>query len=975
MNIFKLMTVCVCLAAGFIACSDETEAEATIHPAKHLLVFSQTGGVEEVEVTSTTDWRVSTPAEATLWCKATRLAGILRVSIDENTDSDVRKITLELYSDGIRVPVQVEQLGTDPAIRLDKSALNIAASVLEETVSIASNIEYEVRPDDSWITVKPVLKTKGVMASREVVFRFERNATGKKRTGTVTFVPVKEEHKKLAVTLQVIQNFASAGADDISDRRIEIVKATANQQEANQTWGKQDIMASCDGDVSTFYHSPWNSGRTAFPVVLTYNLKEESDLDYLIYTPRQDSDNGAWGKTKIAFAYNGGNEFVEELDTDFAQLPRTARRLDLGKTFSGVTAVRFTINNGLGNLVTCAELELYQKSTGIHEELKRIFADELCTTLNAGIGEKEIKDIKSLFLKELAQKIYTGGYDKFNKTYRIQEYNPYRPVKDLQTELKTSSGYNQFENPTGIFFKPGEDIVVFVEDTHNEQIGLKVYDFYNKSLGEKRDTEVFPLSKGINVYKIQQGGLVYIDYFTLNYKTARPVKAHIASGHVNGYFEKGKTLVSDWRALIDNAEYGHFDLKGEKVNLCFPVWEEGGLRQYCKDPEKLIGIYDKYIGMEHEMMGMNKHNRTFTNHMFIRTVAGSPGAAAYADSWGVGVYNRDADGFNDETCALKKLWMITHEFGHTNQIAPDLRWVGLTEVTNNCYAVCIRHEEIPWYEKFEDETYNDGRGSSVAGGLINSFINKHMLDKDASWIISNTDPFIKLCPLWQLLSYYRYVKGDETIPGKGGKYKDWYGDVIEICRKSASGGKSNGELQVAFMKNACDVLQADLTGFFENAGMLRPCDALVEDYTSGTLKITAAQCTDVRNTASKYRKPTAMINYMSANAIRIFKAEQSVSGSFGAGISGTGNTRTISHTTWKNVVAFETYAGSQPTYVAVMGTGIASSKSLTDVQPLPLLEKASTQVYYPQGSTAIYAVAWNGVRTLVYGASNGIEKQ
>ncbi|KAA5444865.1 hypothetical protein F2Y36_07860 [Bacteroides caccae] len=971
MKILNRIPLYLSLGALF-ACSDEETVSASIQPAEQTFVFAQAGGAAETTVASTVEWRVSTPKEATEWCKASRLADVLRISVNENPDSDERSVTLSLYSDGVTVPVKVEQLGTNPAIKADRTELNVAGTALEGSVKVTANIDYTVVPNDEWIAVKPEPETRGILQTKEVVFAFERNNTGKKRTGSVTFEPVKDEHKKLAVTLQVVQNFSSMDAGDISDKQIKIVNAEANQQEKSQEWKKQDIMASCDGDMSTFYHSPWNSGTTTFPVVLTYHLEEASDVDYLMYTPRQESDNGAWGKIDVEFATGRTEDFVDKESFDLKEQPKDARKVEFAKTHSGVTSVRITIRSGKGSLVTCAELGVYQKNLVVAEELKRIFADELCTTLNAGIGEEQIKEIKSPFLKDLATILYKGGYDEYDKEFRVQEYLPYRPVNDLSKELKTS-GYNPFENPTGLFFKPGDDIVIFVpEELNGEHVSLLLYDFHNKSLGEQRSTENFPLCPGINVFKTQQGGLAYFSYYTMNYKTAAPIRAHIASGQVNGYFEKGKHDVANWQTVINKAEYGHFDLKGEKVNMCFPVSVEGGLRQYCKNPEKLIDIYDESIGKEQEMMGIEKYGRTFTNHMFIRTVPYSPGAAAYADEWGVGIYNKSTEHFNDEVCRYKALWANAHEFGHVNQVRPDLKWHGTTEVTNNCYAICIRHELMPWWEKFEDESHNDGRGKSVAGGLLNKYINDKVLPHAttgsiAPWL-EEGDAFLKLTPIWQLLCYYRYAEPE---------HKDWWADIIERMRKkSTPDNKPDGELQIEFMKMACDVLDTDLSEFFELAGMLKPCELIVNDYGKKTVKITEAQCRDAKTyMQQRYTKPQAMLHYMSANAIRIFKEKVAVQGTYNQGVNRQGNIVTVQHSVWKNAVAFETYAGEKVTQVAIMGTGVANSTGQLDIKQLPLSEKAYTEVYYPAKSTAIYAVSWDGKRTLVYGDSNGVEKK
>lgn len=960
----KLFGIFLFWSCFMVSCKAEEVIDNTIIPEKETLLFSQTGGEETINIKSSLDWMVKISEEATFWCNATRQGSSLRVFVEKNNDSNERKTELKIFCGNIEIPIKVEQLGTTPAIKTDRTTLNVSGNELESSFEIVSNIEYAIVPENEWIKLKSITETRGLMQSRKAVLSFEKNTTGKRREGTVKITPDDDKYKHLEVNLKIVQNYNS-DAGDIKDQQLEIIKAEANQQEKNQEWGKQDIMASCDGNSSTFYHSPWNSGKTTFPVVLTYYLKEESEIDYLIYIPRQDSNNGAWGKVKIEFAYNGNNDvFMDAVETDFRQQPKTAQKYNFEKTYAGVTAVRFTINSGLGNFVTCAELGLYKRNSSVDEEIEKIFTDNLCTELKPGITQEDIKSIKSQFLKDLAQKLYDGGYNEYDKQFRIQEYNPYYPINQLQKELKTQFGYNPFENPTGIFFNPEEDVVLFVEDTQNQQLTLTVYDFYNRSLGQKRETEVFPLSKGINVYKVKDGGLAYINYYTPDYNSVPSIKIHIATGQVNGYWELGKTQSKSWTEIINNAEYGHFDLKGKRVNICFPVWEEGGLRRYCTDPDELISVYDDYVGKEWDMMCLEKYGYTFPNHQFIRTVSYSPGAAAFADSWGVGIYNTSTDGFNNKTCKYKMLWTIAHEFGHTNQIVPQLHWVGLGEVTNNCYAFCIRHEVIPWYEKYEDETYNDGRGKSIAGGLVNKFINQHVLDKNASWLISNTDPFIKGIPFWQLLCYYRYVKPE---------HKDWYGDLIEYYRKTTDENKSNGEYQVLFMKKTCDVLKTDLTEFFENAAMLRPCDAYVEDYIPGQLKITMSQCEEVKNYAKKYPKPKAFLNYMSANAIRIFKEEQPVSGVLGNGITINGEFITINHKIWKNAIAFETYKDTELTNVSIMGTGISSSTGLTDEQPLPLPEKDFTEVYYPKGSTAIYAVSWDGKRTLVYGNSNGVE--
>ena len=42
-----------------------------------------------------------------------------------------------------------------------------------------------------------------------------------------------------------------------------------------------------------------NSGSNYFPITLTYNLEEVSDVDYLVYYPRTDGANGKFKEVDV----------------------------------------------------------------------------------------------------------------------------------------------------------------------------------------------------------------------------------------------------------------------------------------------------------------------------------------------------------------------------------------------------------------------------------------------------------------------------------------------------------------------------------------------------------------------------------------------------------------------------------------------------------------------------------------------------
>lgn len=75
------------------------------------------------------------------------------------------------------------------------------------------------------------------------------------------------------------------------------------------------------------------------------------------------------------------------------------------------------------------------------------------------------------------------------------------------------------------------------------------------------------------------------------------------------------------------------------------------------------------------------------------------------------------------------------------------------------------------------------------------------------------DHFVKLAPLWQLELYFK-------IAGKGNP--DFYPDIFYKAIKMDTRGKKDGELQLAFMKNACDAARQDLTDFFRKRACSSP---------------------------------------------------------------------------------------------------------------------------------------------------------
>lgn len=531
--------------------------------------------------------------------------------------------------------------------------------------------------------------------------------------------------------------------------------------------------------------------------------------------------------------------------------------------------------------------------------------------------------------------------------YRTQSFEAYPTLEETARKLKTS-GYNPFENPTGIWFTQGEEVVLTVSDTQGEKPFLCTYDY-------QETVKRYPLKTGKNKIKIEADGLGYLAFYTPRWNEVKPLIVTFEGGRVNGYFDRRKHTDTYWKQLLAEAVCDRLDIKGDYINLAYKV---SSLKKYCPDKgTELIDFYDRVVDIEHELMGLKKYNLRPRNHMFAREVP----SGLYADGWGAGFASDCMHELANPDNIKKGTWAIAHELGHVNQIRPGLKWVSTTEVTNNIYSVWCRYLLEQTYMNLEHERVNDGDNHAVLGGRFNSYLNYGIV-KGEQWLCqrgqdrmedyqNGGDHFVKLCPLWQLQLYY-------AVAGHGNSWNcpDWFADVAQIVRNTDESKLSQGELQLNFMRNVADIVKEDLSDFFIKAGMLKPIDKDMDDYARDQLTITQKQCDELKRYMSKYPKPASpVIYYLTVNSVEAYQGKLPVIGTYNKGVQ-TGKepgTMIIDHHIWKNVTVFETYQGDELVKVAMVGTDSP--------------ERDYTLVRYPEGATRIEAVAWDGTRTLVYG--------
>ena len=574
-----------------------------------------------------------------------------------------------------------------------------------------------------------------------------------------------------------------------------------------------------------------------------------------------------------------------------------------------------------------------------------LFSKENLTALKKGVGLKKIEKIKSPAIKETAILLHNNQYPLDD---RFKSYEAYLSPFTLAKQLKTSP-YSQFENPTGIYFEKGDEAVLWVGDTNGFKIELRVTNWGDENFTDKK----YPLKEGYNRLTIEEKGNSYISYFSEAGETNHKIDVHILGGRVNGVFDVEKDDNNRWDSLLANAASPVLDILGKKVQLAYPV--ESLVRESPGQGFELIQLYDSIITFQHQIMGLVKYNREPKNHIFGRVIWKG---FMHADGIGAAFHDNTMKEVANVGKLRKSSWGVAHEFGHVNQVRPGMKWTGTTEVTNNIYSVWTQYLFNPDAPKLEREKLRDYDGPKI-GGRITAYMESAFVHNQP-WLTQagndrwdrerprdwGGDHFVKLVPLWQLQLYFA-VAGENNSWGN----PDFYGDIFirAIDAPASEKEEQASYYQLEFIKNACDAAQLDLTDFFEMSRMLYPIDLWVDDYTCSQMTITEADISNVKQYASKYKKPeTPVLHYITANSVDIYRNKSTLSGNSGNGFVKEEGKIVVDNELWENAVAFETYADEKLVKVAFVGAGSDDLKT--------------TVVHFPEGATSVKAVGWDGER-------------
>lgn len=785
-------------------------------------------------------WSVASDKD---WCIVTKdytsSSPALKVLVYESGEADVREAAVTVKSSVQNYTIKIRQLGYGPAILIKDAAPTVSADGGALTIIVTSNIEYTIEKSANSEWIKESVVTRA-LTDKEYPYTVDANPRYESRVATLTYTSAKEE-KMIKAICTVTQK---AKDSSISDVEVEgDFKVVPTGGKASEHQPGQGIENSFDGKFGeTPYHSVWGQAAN-FPVTLEYFFDGTQDIDYIVYHTR--SGNGNFGKLDIYTATVSEPDYKIYKSFDF-KMQNAASRVTFAQGLTKATKIKFLVESGLGDFVSCDEMEFYRKNPDkkLDARLLEVFTDITCTEVREDATDQQINDLPGYFAN-FALQLRRGTYDEWEKEFRIQEYAPYSNVEEWAEQLMTKK-YSNLDNPTGIYVEAGDSVVILVGDTYGQAISVQCIG--EEQSGDYVQTaasgEMRFLEKGVNKVGFTQRGMLFIMYNTdLLSPDVKPVKIHIplGSGRVSGFFDVKRHKTNDkYKELINKATYKYFCIRGEKIMFFFH--RDKMLQAVPYDIMSAIGLWDNIIGWQQELMGIDDVRPSrVNNHLFAISPEGS---YMWASDYRIGfvyTYLNNILLYDNVMAAKDNAWGPAHEIGHIHQQA--INWPGSTESSNNLFSNYILYK----LEKY------CSRGSELSALATARCVNKQAWWNMGSATHQNEDTEIHMRMNWQLWNYYH----------RCGYKPDFWQTLFKLLRQNRITESDPGAGQLLFAKMASQAANENLTEFFERWGFFEPVNnQTIEQYGSWKYNVTQSMIDEAKAFMATFPDPKHAFYYL-----------------------------------------------------------------------------------------------------------------
>ncbi|MBF0728088.1 M60 family metallopeptidase [Bacteroides acidifaciens] len=784
------------------------------------------------------------------WCIAAKDLSTstpsIKLLIKASEEPEVRNATVTVKSSVQNYIINVRQLGYGPAILVKSSVTNIEDNGGPVTITVTSNIEYTIEKskDSEWLQETDNAPNTRALVDKIYSYNAEANPLYEPRTVTFTYTYIEDD--KIKETYVITQKAKETNISDVeleNDIKLQPTRATAS--EFQQGYG---IEKTYDGKIDDeHYHSVWGQSAN-FPVTLEYFFDGTQDLDYIIYYTR--SGNGNFGELDLYTATTDEPEYKLYNSYDF-KMQNAASRISFTESLSKITKIKFSVKSGLGNFVSCSEMEFYQNNTDnkLEKQLLEVFTDITCCELKPEATDEQINKLPGYFAS-LAVQIRNNTYDEWEKEFRIRNYEAYSDVNIWANKLMTKH-YSCLDNLTGISVEQNDEIIVLVGDTHGQDVSLQCVGEESTGFLEEKpyvqtaaSGDIYYLKQGVNKITIRNRGQLFVMYNCDLTSKPAPIKIHIplGSGKVSGFFDL-KTHKTDakYAELLSKATDKYFGVKGN--NIIFYFHRTKMLEHVRNNILSAIELWDNIIGWEQELMGIDDVRPSqFNNHLFAISPEGSyMWASDYRIAF-VYTYLGNILLYDNVMAAEDNAWGPAHEIGHIHQKAID--WAGCTESSNNLFSNFI--------------IYKLGKYKSRGNGLV-EVANARYRDKQLWYNMGDAthqgeDTEVHMRMNWQLWNYYH----------RCGYKTDFWQTLFKLMREEVGASYENdpGRKQLAFAKMASKAANENLTDFFEMWGFFGTVSTNISQYGDFQYTVTQPMIDEAKRFMAQYPQPKHAFQYI-----------------------------------------------------------------------------------------------------------------
>ena len=852
------------------------EEEPWISTSTDALNFEYDGEAQTVEILSM-DLNATTVTSADEWCvvstEKSESSIIATVTVEKNTGK-ARSTELQITCMDIASFVAVEQLGFEPEMLVSADSVSIVAAGGNATVTVTTNIEdIEVEVDADWLS----------WSAEDGVYTFTatENTATEPRTANVTLVG--GDIEKVVVVSQLP---AEKEPEEEQPDRVDTgddVRVACASVETKTSNANYPIENAIDGNLNSYWQTP--SKGVDSPATLTFTFENLPRIESMVYYPTEEY--GQWGEIEIAY-YTTETKREQTLGSFNLEMKSEPQIIEFGESLIEVQQIVVKVKTAKGRSTTTGVLAGAKEVEFFHDNnyilAKEVFTDSSCAEFVEGFDVANVDRIEDETLRYIATKITAEGYDP---AFRVDYAEPYQHP-DVDSKRFHTNTYCLVDNVTGIvYLEPGKHILC-LGPTGGLSVKMKVVNWKSELKGGDHAEYDYVLREGINEVNLKDGGNAYIMYHTSS-TSAQPIRYNFVDGEVNGYYDVAKHKDSEFKDLLYKSrwlrhEYDFptsFDLIGVNSIVTLPSDLLYKQNVTGKSARAAIAVWDEIVDLEEEFQGHVKYNTGghanrawFTNRYSSFMWAGS-----YV--MGFNVANSSvADIMCNATKLKNNVWGPAHELGHCNQIRKGLKWVGMTEVSNNfmsCYVI----------------THYTGATALKTGG---KYFHAHRdigCKQGTNHIMAcgYDTPYLKLVPFWQLHLYYHDVLGMDFFPDIHNTIRNY-----EDCETM-----SDQEAMLRFCELVSSYTGEDLTKFFEYWKMLIPVNAWISDYGARNMVVEEERVNAARAKMALQAAPKRDIRFINEDNKDLYRDNPEVTaGTFTVASNG----YTITMNGWANAVAY-----------------------------------------------------------------------